>query len=161
MSKDAVMKMIRFMLSIVIIPTFLACNDDHTHTYSAKVIISTQLAPEAIGPYSQAVRVGDFLFLSGQIPIDPETGEILTDDIGAQTEQVLDNLGAVLAEADMRYGDIVHCSVFLANLDDFSTMNEVYARYFPEDPPSRATVEVSRLPRDVRVEISAIAVKSR
>jgi 2-iminobutanoate/2-iminopropanoate deaminase len=161
MSKDAVMKMIFLVVPVAVMLSFLACSHDDTHTYSAKEIISTQLAPEAIGPYSQAVRVGDFLFLSGQIPIDPETGEILTGNIGAQTEQVLDNLGAVLDAADMIYGDIVHCSVFLADLEDFTAMNEVYARYFSEDPPSRATVEVSRLPRDVRVEISAIAVKTR
>ena len=122
--------------------------------------VSTKAAPEAIGPYSQAGRKGDLLFLSGQLPSDPSTGQLLKDaDIEAQTRRVLDNLKAVLAASDMTMANIVSTSVFLKDLDDFAKMNAVYATYFPKDPPARATVEVSRLPRDVKVEISAIAAR--
>lgn len=123
-------------------------------------ILSTKGAPEAIGPYSQAVRKGDLLFLSGQIPIDPKTGQLLKDvSIEDQTRLVLDNLKAVLAAGGMTMADVVSTSVFLKDLNDFAKMNAVYATYFPASPPARATVEVSRLPRDVKVEISAIAAR--
>ena len=125
-----------------------------------KEVISTENAPEAIGPYSQAIRVGDTLWLAGQIAIDPETNQLIEDtSIEAQTRRVLDNLAAVLEAAGMSLADVVSTSVFLADLDQFGAMNEVYATYFTEAPPARATVEVARLPRDVAIEISAIAAR--
>jgi 2-iminobutanoate/2-iminopropanoate deaminase len=122
-----------------------------------KQIITTDKAPQAIGPYSQAVRAGDLLFCSGQIPMDPETGELVTGEIGAQTERVLKNIRAVLEAAGAGLDRVVRCTVFLADMNDFAAMNEVYGRFFEKDPPARAAVEVSRLPRDVGVEIAAVA----
>jgi 2-iminobutanoate/2-iminopropanoate deaminase len=125
-----------------------------------KEVISTEDAPEAIGPYSQAIRVGDTLWLAGQIAIDPATNALIEDTgIEAQTRQVLDNLKAVVEAAGMTMDDVVSTSVFLADLDQFGAMNEVYATYFGDAPPARATVEVARLPRDVAIEISAIAAR--
>jgi 2-iminobutanoate/2-iminopropanoate deaminase len=125
-----------------------------------KEVISTENAPEAIGPYSQGVRVGDTLWLAGQIAIDPATNALIEDTgIEAQTRQVLDNLKAVVEAAGMTMDDVVSTSVFLADLDQFGAMNEVYATYFGDAPPARATVEVARLPRDVAIEISAIAAR--
>lgn len=127
---------------------------------AARSIVSTKAAPEAIGPYSQAVRSGDTLFLSGQIPIDPKTGQLMKDgSIEDQTRLVLDNLKAVLEASGMTMANIVSTSVFMKDLNDFAKMNAVYATYFPANPPARATVEVARLPRDVKVEISAIAAR--
>lgn len=123
-----------------------------------KEIIATDKAPKAIGPYSQAVRVGKFVFASGQIPIDPAKGEFVPGGIAEQTEQVLKNLSAVFAAADVGMDQIVKTTVFLADMDDFVTMNEVYARFFGDAPPARSTVQAARLPRDARVEIDAIAV---
>jgi 2-iminobutanoate/2-iminopropanoate deaminase len=123
----------------------------------AKEIISTTNAPGAIGPYSQAVRCGDFLFLSGQIPIDPSLGEVIGDDVQTQTEQVLKNLGAVLEAAGLSYANVVKTTVFMKDLGDFAVMNEVYASFFTESPPARAAFEVVMLPKDVLVEIEAIA----
>ena len=122
-----------------------------------KEIITTDDAPKAIGPYSQAIRAGDFIFCSGQIPMDPDTGELVGGGIGAQTERVLENLQAVMRAAGADLGHVVKCTVFLANMDDFAAMNEVYGRFFSEDPPARAAVEVSRLPKGVGVEIEAVA----
>ena len=123
-----------------------------------RYVVATEDAPEAIGPYSQAVGAGDTLYLSGQIPMDPETGEILRDeDIATQTTQVLSNLEAVLAAEGLTMDDVVKTSVFLTDLDDFNEMNATYAEFFGEEPPARATVEVPRLPADVNVEISAVA----
>ena len=125
-----------------------------------KEVIATPDAPEAIGPYSQAIRVGDTLWLAGQIAIDPKTNALIEDtSIEAQTRQVLDNLKAVVQAAGMTMDDIVATSVFLADLGQFGAMNEVYATYFGDAPPARATVEVARLPRDVAIEISAIAAR--
>ncbi len=124
-------------------------------------IIATADAPAAIGPYSQAVLVrgGRTLYLSGQIPLDPASGEIVGDgDVAAQTERVLDNLEAVLRAAGMGFGDVVRCGIFLASMADFAVVNSIYARRFPNDPPARATVQVAGLPKNVRVEIDAIAV---
>jgi 2-iminobutanoate/2-iminopropanoate deaminase len=121
-------------------------------------IIATEAAPKAIGPYSQAVRRNGFVFLSGQIPLDPKTGELVTGSIQSQTERVLENLKAVLAAAGLNLDDVVKTTVFLKDLADFSQMNEVYGKYFGSKPPARSTVEVARLPRDVRVEIDAIAI---
>jgi len=125
-----------------------------------KEVVATKAAPEAIGPYSQAIRYGGLLFLSGQIPIDPRTNQLMKDaSIDDQTRLVLDNLKAVLEANGMTMANIVSTSVFLKDLNDFARMNAVYATYFPSAPPARATVEVSRLPRDVKVEISAIAAR--
>lgn len=123
-----------------------------------KEIIATDRAPRAIGPYSQAVRVGNLVFASGQIPIDPATGEFVAGGIAEQTEQVLRNLSAVLEAASSGLNQIVKTTVFLADMNDFTAMNEVYGRFFGESPPARATVQAARLPRDAKVEIEAIAV---
>lgn len=125
---------------------------------AVKDIIATDRAPRAIGPYSQAVRAGNFLFASGQIPIDPATGEFVAGGIAEQTEQVLKNLTAVFEAAGMGLNQVVKTTVFLADMDDFTAMNEVYARFFEENPPARATVQAARLPRDARVEIEAIGL---
>lgn len=124
-----------------------------------RTIIKTPLAPAAIGPYSQAILVQDTLYCSGQIPIDPDTGSILTGGVEAQAERVLENLGAVLRAANMSYEHVVRCTVYLADINDYGQVNEIYARYFNERPPSREAVEVSGLPRGAKVEISCIAVR--
>jgi 2-iminobutanoate/2-iminopropanoate deaminase len=119
--------------------------------------ISTADAPAAIGPYSQAIHAGDLVFLSGQVPIDPTTGELVTGDISAQTERVLDNLGAVLAAAGCGFGEVVKTTIYLVDLGDFQAVNQTYAKRFTAAPPARATVQVSALPKGARVEIDAIA----
>jgi len=123
-----------------------------------KDIIATDRAPQAIGPYSQAVRAGNLVFASGQIPINPATGEFVAGGIAEQTEQVLRNLTAVFEAAGLGLDHIVKTTVFLVDMDDFTDMNEVYGRFFGQQPPARATVQAARLPRDARVEIEAIAV---
>ena len=123
-----------------------------------KEIVSTENAPGAIGPYSQAIRAGGMIFCSGQIPIDPNTGEFVSDAIGAQTEQVLRNLNEVLLAAGSSLNAVVKTTVFLADMNDFADMNEVYGRFFSENKPARATVQAARLPRDARVEIDCIAL---
>jgi 2-iminobutanoate/2-iminopropanoate deaminase len=123
-----------------------------------KEIIATGDAPRAIGPYSQAVRAGNFIFASGQIPIDPATGEFVPGGIAEQTEQVLKNLTALFAAAGVGLDQIVKTTVFLADMNDFTAMNEVYGKFFSDAPPARATVQAARLPRDAKVEIEAIAV---
>ena len=115
-------------------------------------------APKAIGPYSPAIRAGNLLFVSGQIPLDPATGSLVAGDIAAQTEQVMRNIGALLAAAGAGFAHVARTTVFLLDMNDFATMNEVYARFVVDPPPARATVQVARLPRDVRVEIDVIAV---
>jgi 2-iminobutanoate/2-iminopropanoate deaminase len=122
-----------------------------------KRIISTDRAPKAIGPYSQAVISGGLAFLCGQGPIDPATGRVVEGDITAQTERVLQNLSAVLAACGSSLAQVLKVTVFLADLNDFQKMNQVYSRYFPVDPPARTTVEAARLPLDILVEIDAIA----
>jgi len=124
-------------------------------------IVSTEQAPRAIGPYSQAIRAGNLLFCSGQIPIDPSTGEFVTGGVAEQTEQVLRNLTAVLTGGGSSLTQVVKTTVFLADMDDFTAMNEVYGRFFGAYPPARSTVEAARLPRDARVEIDAIAIVER
>jgi 2-iminobutanoate/2-iminopropanoate deaminase len=120
--------------------------------------VSTSKAPRAIGPYSQAVTAGDFVFLSGQIPLDPETAAIIDGGIREQTEQVMENIGAILKSIGLGFGNVVKSEIYLKNMNDFTLLNEVYASFFPGSvKPARATVEVSRLPRDVLVEISCIA----
>ena len=123
-----------------------------------KQIIATDRAPRAIGPYSQAVRAGNLVFASGQIPIDPATGEFVAGGVAEQTDQVLRNLTSVFAAAGVELNQIVKTTVFLADMEDFAAMNEVYGRFFGAQPPARATVQAARLPRDARVEIEAIAV---
>lgn len=123
-----------------------------------KTIVSTGRAPAAIGPYSQAVQFGNMLFTSGQIPLTAE-GELVTGDIQAQTHQVFKNLEAVLSEAGFSFKDVVKATVFIADMNEFAKVNEVYAGYFKENPPARSTVEVARLPRDVGVEIELVAVR--
>ncbi len=122
-----------------------------------KKIISTAQAPKAIGPYSQAVIANGFAFLSGQIALDPATMQLIEGDIAAQTEQVLKNLKAVLEACGSSLGAVVKTTVFLKDMGEFAKMNEIYGKYFNENPPARATVEAARLPRDVRVEIECIA----
>ena len=124
-----------------------------------KKIIKTSDAPQAIGPYSQAVEAGGFVFVSGQIPLDPKTGTVLQGDIKMQTKLAMDNAKAVLAAAGCSMARVVKTTIYLKNMDDFASVNEVYGGYFPIDPPARATIEVSRLPKDVTVEIDFIAVK--
>ena len=125
---------------------------------TVKDIIATDRAPRAIGPYSQAVRAGNLVFASGQIPIDPVTGEFVPGGIAEQTEQVLRNLTAVFEAAGLGMDQVIKTTVFLADMDDFSAMNEVYGRFFAVQPPARATVQAARLPRDARIEIEAIAM---
>ncbi len=120
-------------------------------------IISTEKAPKALGAYSQAVVSNGFAFLSGQIPLDPATGQLIDGDAGAQTARVLENLKAVLEACGSSLGGVVKTTVYLKDMGEFAQMNAVYAEYFPENPPARATVEAARLPRDVRVEIDCIA----
>lgn len=123
-----------------------------------KEAISTKNAPGAIGPYSQAIRAGGFVFLSGQIPLDPASGQIVGGDIQAQTEQVMKNLGAVLEAGGCSFDDVVRTTIYLVDLADFQLVNETYGRSFKGTPPARATVQVVALPRGSRVEIDAIAV---
>ena len=122
-----------------------------------KEVIFTEQAPKAIGPYSQAIKSGNLLFISGQVPVNPTTGE-LTGDIKVQTRQVLENLKSILVAAGASTADVVKTTVFLKNLDDFNVMNEVYREYFPNDAPSRSKIKVSQIPRGSLVEIEAIAV---
>jgi len=122
-----------------------------------KKIISTNEAPAAIGPYSQAVRTGSFLFSSGQIPLDPKSGEIVAGDITAQTRRVMDNIAGLLRAEGLSFDDIVKTTIFLTGLGDFQTVNQIYGSYFKNDPPARSTVQVSALPRGANVEIEVIA----
>ena len=124
-------------------------------------IIKTESAPGAIGPYSQAVRAAGFVFASGQIPLNPQTGEMVAGGVAEQTEQVMRNLGAVLEAAGTGLDRVVKTTVFLADMNDFAAMNEVYGQYFKENPPARATVQAARLPRDARVEIEVIALAGK
>jgi 2-iminobutanoate/2-iminopropanoate deaminase len=122
-----------------------------------KEIIATEEAPKAIGPYSQAVRVGPLVFLSGQIPLDPKTGELLQGDIVEQTRRVMENLSAVLRAAGVSLSEVVRSTIYLTDLGDFAKVNEVYGSYFPSEPPARATVQVAALPRGASIEIDVIA----
>jgi 2-iminobutanoate/2-iminopropanoate deaminase len=124
----------------------------------SKEIIMTDKAPKAIGPYSQAVKAGGFLFCSGQIPLDPVTGELLDSDISEQTDLVMDNIAAVLAAAGLTFADVVKSTIYLTDLANFGAVNEVYGRRFPANPPARSTVEAQGLPRGAKVEIEVIAL---
>ena len=124
-----------------------------------KKIIKTSEAPQAIGPYSQAVEAGGFVFVSGQIPIDPKTGNVVQSDIKAQSLLVMENAKAILAAAGCGMKNVVKATIYLKNIADFAVVNEAYGGYFPTDPPARATVEVSRLPKDVAIEMDFVAWK--
>ena len=122
-----------------------------------KQIVATESAPKAVGPYSQAVRAGDFLFSAGQIPLDPVTGNLVAGGIQEQTERVLENIKAVLTSQGIGLAQVGKTTVFMTNLADFTAMNEVYAKFFPVDPPARSTVQVAALPKGAQVEIEVIA----
>lgn len=125
-----------------------------------KQIIQTENAPAAIGPYSQAVKVGDLLFVSGQIPLDPATGNFVIGGIESETHRVMKNVAAILSAADLKFEHVVKATIFLKNMDDFAKVNEVYASYFTAEFPARETVQVSKLPKNANVEISVVAVAS-
>jgi 2-iminobutanoate/2-iminopropanoate deaminase len=146
------MKIAMFAAAAVFVLTLPAQSGEH--------VIATPNAPEAIGPYSQAIQVGNTLYLAGQIAIDPETNEVVPGTIEEETRLVLNNLRAVVEAAGFSMADVVSTSVFMANLDEFPQMNAVYAEFFSEAPPARATVQVARLPRNVKIEISAIAARA-
>ena len=122
-----------------------------------KKVISTKKAPAAIGPYSQAILSNDTLYCSGQIAINPETGNLITNNITRETDQVMKNIESVLEAANMNFSNVVKCSIFMRKMEDYSEINKVYAKYFKEDPPAREAVEVSVLPKNVNIEISVIA----
>lgn len=123
-----------------------------------KTVINTSNAPAPIGPYNQAILTGNTLYVSGQIPIDPSSGEMIVNSIEEETRMVMTNLGKILEKAGMDYNNVVKCTIFVNDMNNFALVNEVYGSFFSENPPSRETVEVSRLPKDSRVEISCIAV---
>lgn len=125
----------------------------------SKEVIYSPAAPEPIGPYSQAIMAGNTLYVSGQIAIDAESGKIISGDIGLETEQVMKNIKAVLGAAGMNFSNVVKCSIYLNDMNNFPKVNEAYGKYFTSNPPARETVEVSRLPKDVNVEISCIAIR--
>ena len=125
----------------------------------SKTIIKSDNAPAPIGPYSQATLSGSALYVSGQIPMNPQTGDLITDDISEATHMVMKNIENILIEAGYDFGDVVKCSIFVTNMGDFGAVNAVYGTYFTSDPPARETVEVSALPKNVNVEISCIAIK--
>ncbi len=126
-----------------------------------KEIINSDKAPAPIGPYSQSVKANGMLFVSGQIPINQETGDLISGSIESETEQVMKNLGYILDEAGCSFSHVIKCTIFVKNMGDFAKVNEVYGRYFDENPPARETVEVSDLPKSVNVEISCIAVEEQ
>lgn len=128
-------------------------------TSTSRSTVTTPLAPAAIGPYSQGILVGDRLYVSGQIAIDPETGSMIDGSVEEETERVLENVEAVLKAASMTFENVVRCEVYMADMDDYAQINEVYGRYFNEMPPARQALEVAELPRGARVEISCIAVR--
>jgi 2-iminobutanoate/2-iminopropanoate deaminase len=127
---------------------------------AGREVVATERAPGAIGPYSQAIRAGDFVFCSGQIPLDPKTQALIEGDVAAQTRQVMDNLQAVLEAAGASFAEVVKTTIYLKDMSDFAAVNQVYGERFEKNPPARATVEVARLPKDARVEIDAIAIVS-
>ncbi len=130
-----------------------------TSTSASRSTVTTPLAPAAIGPYSQGILVDDRLYVSGQIAIDPDTGSMVEGSIEAETERVLENIEAILNAASMTFENVVRCEVFMTDVNNYGEVNEVYARYFNEQPPARQAVEVSALPRNARVEISCIAIR--
>ncbi len=149
-------KSLVLIVLVVVVTAALVVNGGEV---TQKEVISSPNAPKAIGPYSQAIRYSNLVFLSGQIPIDPKTNQLSTGSIEEQTKLVLENLKAVLEAAGLTFSNVLATTCFLKNMDDFPKFNTVYATYFPGNPPARATVEVARLPRDVLVEIALIAGK--
>ena len=127
---------------------------------AVREVVSAPDAPKAMGAYSPAIKAGNLLFISGQIPVDPSTGNLIQGDIAAQAEQVMRNLTALLRAAGVGFDHVVRTTVYLTDMNDFAGMNEVYSRYIVDPPPARATVQVARLPRDVKIEVDAIAVLS-
>tara|TARA_B100001105_G_C22021551_1_gene285941 strand:+ start:51 stop:494 length:444 start_codon:yes stop_codon:yes gene_type:complete len=146
---------VRQAIALITTLVFSACTDGGGN----REVISTLDAPAAIGPYSQGIRVGNTLYLAGQIALDPVTGKLVAGDIESQTHRVLKNLGAVLKAVGFHYSDVVQVQVFLANLNDYKAMNDIYATYFNESKPARAVVEAARIPRDALIEIMMVAVK--
>ena len=122
-----------------------------------KTVVKTNAAPAPIGPYSQAIRAGNTIYVSGQIALDPQSNALVSGDIQSETEQVMKNLGAILEATGVSFQQVVKCSIFVRDMDNFSAVNQIYGKYFQTNPPARETVEVSRLPKDVNVEISCIA----
>lgn len=151
--------MIRKIALLLLLFVLVACNSNQKDSLE-KIVISSPDAPAAIGPYSQAIKVGNTLYCSGQIAIDAKTGELVNETIEAETEQVLRNLGAVLKAGGMDYSDVVRATVYMSNMENYGRINSVYAKYFTEKPPARAAVQVANLPKYVNVEISCIAVKT-
>ena len=148
------------MLIVVIFPGHPLClHLMSTSTSTSRSTVTTPLAPAAIGPYSQGILVDDRLYVSGQIAIDPDTGSMIDGSIEAETERVLENIEAILNAASMDFENVVRCEVFMTDVNNYGQVNEVYARYFNEQPPARQAVEVSALPRNAHVEISCIAVR--
>lgn len=147
------------VIAVLALGAALALSGCAQHRGMQAAVIATEGAPKAIGPYSQAIRVGPTLYLAGQIPIDPKTNQLVKGTIEEETTLVLNNLKAVLAANGMTMANVVSTSVFMQDLNEFPRMNAVYATYFPSAPPARATVQVARVPRDVKIEISAIAVR--
>jgi 2-iminobutanoate/2-iminopropanoate deaminase len=127
--------------------------------FMAKKVLFTNNAPAAIGPYSQAIESGGFVFCSGQIPINPATGEVVQGDIKVEAEQVMKNISAVLKNADLQFSNVVKTTIFLTSMSDFAAVNEIYGKYFPTEPPARSTIAVKELPKNVKVEIEVIARK--
>ncbi len=148
----------RAVLAVLLALVFAGCGD--VSPSPARSIVRTDAAPKAIGPYSQAVRVGDTLYCSGQIAIDPATSKMIDGDAAAQARRVLENLGAVLKAGGADFGDVVRATVYVSDMADYKAVNAVYAEYFSEAKPARAAVQVARLPLDAKVEISCIAVLS-
>jgi 2-iminobutanoate/2-iminopropanoate deaminase len=144
------------LLSLTILTLFISCVNEKVE----RRVIVTDRAPQAIGPYSQAIQVGNQIFLAGQIPIDPNTGDIIAGGIKEQTRQVMINIQAVLEAAGFNFQDVTNVQIFLTELENYSTVNQIYATYFPVAPPARAVVEVARLPRDVMIEIMVSAIKA-
>jgi len=142
---------------IVAVGTDTFARDSTVGGAEMKEPIRTERAPAAIGPYSQAVKAGGFLFVSGQIPLDPATGEVVQGETAAQADRVLRNIRGILDDSGATLQDVVKTTIFLVDMNDFAAVNEVYGRYFATEPPARTTVQVSRLPKDVRIEIEAIA----
>lgn len=147
-----------FVLLFISSVFILSCSENET-TLQKKAVINTEDAPAAVGVYSQAIQVGNTLYLSGQIGLVPETRELAGDDLASQTHQTLQNIEAILTASGYQISDVVKSQVYLADMDDYSTFNDIYVQYFPEDPPARAVVEVSRIPLDAKIEIMITAAK--
>ena len=151
-----------FLFKTSVLICLTGCNVYHSSQLIpfSREVISTSSAPEAIGPYSQAIKCGNMLFVSGQIGIDPDSGKIVEDGIEAETRQVINNLQFILEAAGFSLADVVQVQVFLADINEYNQMNKVYASFFRDSPPARATIQATRIPKDARIEISLIAVKA-